>query len=217
MNIKLVQLRLNKLGYGPLTVDGTNGPKTEAAIMRFEVAKGLPPDGKQDKQFLDLLFPPVKIDSQTLGLRAMQYEFSKEGVTEATGQNDGPEVETFLRSVGLGRGYSWCMAFQYWAVNQAALDLGVANPLVKTGGVLEQWRRFGGRKIAADTVIPQRGDIVIIDHGGGQGHTYMVTEPLLNGLVNTIEGNTNTDHSRNGNGVYQLQRNIKDALGVIRI
>jgi hypothetical protein len=216
MNIKLVQLQLNRLGFGPLAVDGTNGPKTEAAIKKFETAKGLPADGKQDKAFLDLLFPPVKIDSKILAVRAMQYELSKEGVTEATGQNDGPEVETFLRAVGLGRGYSWCMAFQYWAVNQAALDLGVKNPLVKTGGVLDQWHRFTGQKFPSSGFTPTAGDIGIIDHGGGNGHTYMVTG--TNGLrVFTIEGNTNTDHSRNGNGVYQLDRKITDAVGFIRI
>ncbi|HRN93068.1 MAG TPA: hypothetical protein PLS87_11660, partial [Ferruginibacter sp.] len=33
------------------------------------------------------------------------------GVREATGKNDGQEVELFLKSVGLGKGYPWCAAF----------------------------------------------------------------------------------------------------------
>lgn len=34
--VKRIQARLNALGYGPLTVDGDDGPKTTAAVERFQ-------------------------------------------------------------------------------------------------------------------------------------------------------------------------------------
>ena len=36
---------------------------------------------------------------------------SQIGVREATGRNDGKQVELYLKSVGLGKGYAWCAAF----------------------------------------------------------------------------------------------------------
>lgn len=40
---KEVQSRLNKLGFGPLKVDGIPGPKTDAAMLKYEQFKGLAP------------------------------------------------------------------------------------------------------------------------------------------------------------------------------
>jgi hypothetical protein len=44
---------------------------------------------------------------------------SQVGVRERTGRNDGVEVEAYLRSVGLGKGYPWCAAFTNWCLLQA--------------------------------------------------------------------------------------------------
>ena len=43
--IKRIQRRLNKLGFGPLDADGIFGPATDAAVRRFQQAKGLDVDG----------------------------------------------------------------------------------------------------------------------------------------------------------------------------
>jgi peptidoglycan hydrolase-like protein with peptidoglycan-binding domain len=43
--IRDVQAALNDLGYGPLTVDGINGPKTSNAVRAFQRANGLVADG----------------------------------------------------------------------------------------------------------------------------------------------------------------------------
>lgn len=129
------------------------------------------------------------------------------GVREATGKNDGPAVETYLASVGLGKGYSWCMAFVYWCAKQAALKLGVVNPLKQTGGVLDEWQ--SGRGIHSATPIP--GSIFIMDFGGGEGHTGIVTGVFEDqGIIHTIEGNTNDNGSREGIGVFRKTRQIND-------
>lgn len=44
------------------------------------------------------------------------------GVREATGNNDGPRVEEYLRYTNLGKGYAWCAAFASWVYGQAGLS-----------------------------------------------------------------------------------------------
>jgi peptidoglycan LD-endopeptidase CwlK len=43
--LKEIQQKLNSLGYGPLTVDGIQGPKTKLALIKFQMEKGLSGDG----------------------------------------------------------------------------------------------------------------------------------------------------------------------------
>ncbi|MBR4549307.1 MAG: peptidoglycan-binding protein [Oscillospiraceae bacterium] len=43
--VQLLQLALDRAGFGPLTTDGAFGPATEAALRRFQAASGLAPDG----------------------------------------------------------------------------------------------------------------------------------------------------------------------------
>lgn len=45
------------------------------------------------------------------------------GVQEATGNNDGVQVEAYLRYVGLGKGYAWCAAFVSWCYGRAGRPL----------------------------------------------------------------------------------------------
>ena len=51
------------------------------------------------------------------------------------------------------------------------------------------------------------GQIFIIDHGGGLGHTGIL-ERIEGGFIHTIEGNSNSSGSSNGIGVFQLTRKI---------
>lgn len=44
-SIKEIQIQLNALGYGPLILDGKEGPKTTAAIKAFQIKNGLIADG----------------------------------------------------------------------------------------------------------------------------------------------------------------------------
>ncbi|MFD2556016.1 CHAP domain-containing protein [Sphingobacterium tabacisoli] len=44
------------------------------------------------------------------------------GIKEATGNNDGPRVEQYLRYTNLGPGYDWCAAFVSWVYGQAGFS-----------------------------------------------------------------------------------------------
>lgn len=130
------------------------------------------------------------------------------GVTEATGHNDGPAVESYLKSVGLGKGYAWCMAFVYWCAKQVSIKLGIANPLLQTGGVQQEWESVRGERI--ETPIP--GCVFFMHHPGGW-HTGIVTGVFEGGLLHTIEGNTNDNGSREGTSVMRKDRHVKDMVG----
>jgi peptidoglycan hydrolase-like protein with peptidoglycan-binding domain len=224
--VRAVQKQLNDKGYGPLdTTSGNFGPKTISAVKLFQSQNTdqngnlLNPDGVLGAITWAILFGPTSVPQDVvikkkLAERAVDIAVSQLGVREIGGANCGPEVEMFLRSVGLGKGFSWCMAFVYWSFDKAAKELGQTNPLVKTGGVLKGWNGATCTKILAkdskaNPSLVKAGQIFIMDHGGGFGHTGIV-KSVNGGFITTIEGNTNNNHSREGIGVFELTRKIKD-------
>ena len=123
------------------------------------------------------------------------------------GSNWGKPVQDYLKSVGLIHPASWCMAFVYWCFDQAA---GPGKPpLVKTGGVLDAWNK--ANKANKVTTGPKPGDIMIMDHGKGLGHTGIV-EKVDQNFLYTIEGNTNDTGSREGIEVDRKRRPIVNKL-----
>lgn len=129
------------------------------------------------------------------------------------GSNSGKQVEAYLNSVGLGKGYAWCMAFVYWCVLQACIRAGVKTQLKRTGGVRDQY--IYCKKIVVKE--PKAGDIFIIVYPNGTGHAGFVEKVLPNGQIQTIEGNTNDDGSREGYEVCRRVRKISTITAFIRL
>ncbi len=121
------------------------------------------------------------------------------------GSNWGHPVQDYLASVGIGFPASWCMAFMYWCFKDAALQLGMKNPLFKTGGCLVQWNKSSSFQWDEPAV----GDVFIMDHGHGLGHTGIVEKVNGDGTITTIDGNTNDNGSREGIAVERKIRKIK--------
>lgn len=148
-----------------------------------------------------------------LATATLKTALSQLGVKEIPkGSNAGPEVEIYLRSVGLGKGYAWCMAFVYWCVNLSATKTAIKNPLKKTAGVLDQYNSSPQLVVAT----PQPGDIFIMDFGKGIGHTGIV-EKVVGTNLYTIEGNTNDKGSREGYEVCRRKREIKTIKAFLRL
>lgn len=227
--VKLVQIRLNEVGCGPLVEDGDFGENTDSAVRLFQArsvdrnGEPLIIDGEVGSLTWEALFgqatvpgmDEISVESKLLKT-AIEVARSQIGVKEVPlGANRGPEVDQYLRSVDLNPGYAWCAAFIYWCFDEAAKKLEVENPLIKTAGCLEHWNqagREGIRRIAAERAIAdpsliQPGSIFIMDHGGGNGHTGIV-EAVNGGKLVTIEGNTDDDSRREGNGVFKRTRKI---------
>lgn len=222
--VKRVQKALNAKGSIPLIIDGDFGNKTKSSLKLFQNqntdqnGNPLVEDGILGPISWEVLFEThtasVIVATSALSSNALKVALTQLGVRESGGANCGPEVEHYLKSIGLGKGYPWCMAFVYWCFNEASKDMNVVNPLVKTGGVLKGWNNASGKKIfAKDTrsnpLLVKPGQIFINDHGRGYGHTGIVKE-VNGGFINTIEGNTNNSQSREGIGVFELTRKIKD-------
>lgn len=153
---------------------------------------------------------------KTLKSTAWQIASSQIGVSEIPkGSNWGDGVKKYLNSVGINFPAAWCMAFVYWCTDQAAKELGVKNPLIKTGGVMAQWNQIPKSMKHTE---PQPGDIFIMDFGVGKGHTGFVTA-VQGDRIQTIEGNSNDEGSREGFEVCRKPngRKISSCKGFIRI
>jgi hypothetical protein len=148
-----------------------------------------------------------------LQVNVLEIAFNEIGVKEdPQGSNSGPMVDEYLASVGLVPGYAWCAAFVYWCFGQASAKLNRMNPVEKTAGCMEHWRKTKGYKVIArgakeNPGLIEPGSIFIISRGGGQGHTGIV-KSVEDGYINTIEGNTNKYLSAEGGGVFELRRKI---------
>ena len=125
---------------------------------------------------------------------------SQVGVRE-TGDNTGPEIDMYLKSVGLDPGYAWCGALMGWGFLKH--NLTIPNGAAWT----PNW-------FPASKVIPheeaQKGDVggIYFQSLKRIAHIVFYEENWENGknLITTIEGNTNDTGSRNGDGVYRKYR-----------
>jgi len=94
----------------------------------------------------------------------MSFAISQLGVSEATGNNDGPEVAKYLETVGLTPGPKsyWCGAFVNWSMTQ----IGITGP--KHPARALEWRNFG-----QTLANPAYGSIGTFKRPGG-GHVGFV-------------------------------------------
>lgn len=154
----------------------------------------------------------------TLAEKTLAIATANLGVTEKPkNSNSGPEVDIYLKSVGLKPGNPWCMAFVYHSVSKAASALDIPNPLIKTGHVMSQWNGTKLRKFSAKTANAVKpGDIMIMQFEHGRGHTGIV-EKIKGSLVTCIEGNTNDDGAREGYEVARRERLLTSIHGFIQL
>lgn len=129
---------------------------------------------------------------------------SQVGIREATGKNDGEQVEKYLRSVGLSKGYPWCAAF----VNYCLTETGAKT--CKSAWV-PSWfppHRIVYRQGRELQRVPLRGDTfgIWFTKMRRLAHIGFVHTWGDGKYVTTIEGNTGPDGGRDGDGVYRKYR-----------
>jgi hypothetical protein len=219
--VKEIKHNLNRLGYGTFDENNPNyGSACAMAVTRFQTAYHLASDGEVGELTWrrlregKVISAPVVNDPRNIGLMALEIAKTQLYVRELTGKNDGTEVEMYLHEVGLSKGSPWCQAFVFWCFMKAAQRLERLNPVFCTGGVLDclNHERKEGTLIVHD---PMPGDQGIMDFGHGHGHTFIVEERHFN-RVFSIEGNTNNDGSRDGDGVYERNRTVAACKAYIR-
>lgn len=136
---------------------------------------------------------------------ALRYTHVRE-----SGNNDGKEVRMFLRSVGLGKGYSWCAAFISYCLKAVKspfpIRSAVARKFITKSSIKAQDVLYG-------KYVPQRGDLIIWQRGETPyGHIAANIETKSKNLFYDIEGNTSSGKKgsqHDGNGVFLRYRSIE--------
>jgi len=133
---------------------------------------------------------------------------SQIGVREV-GNNAGPRVEHYQRLVGIRKGDAWCMAFTYFCFDSAGVYV------VKSGWV-PSW--FPKAKLVVrqgyEIQQPLPGDVggLYYRRLGRYAHGFIIEK--WGNVVLTIEGNTNAQGARDGNGVWRRRR-LKSQIPVV--
>lgn len=147
---------------------------------------------------------------------------------EPPGSNRGRMVDAYQRAIGLdpAGANAWCMAYVFWCFAEAAKELHVQNPAIKSAQCLDVWRRasqLSAPKQLTSTqaktnwkaVKPGMIFILEINASTGAGHTGIVESvSYQSGILTTLEGNSNENGSREGLGVFRLKRRRINSINV---
>lgn len=131
------------------------------------------------------------------------------------GNNSGEMVKGFLKSVGLGTGNPWCMAFVYAIFKEFCDSKGIKSPLHPTASVMNFWNEsmkkspeccIKVKDAIADPTLVKPGQIFIKSRLGG-GHT---------GIVIKVEGDSFVSVDGNSSDQVKLNRyKIANMLGFV--
>ena len=143
---------------------------------------------------------------------------SQLGVRESK-PNGGPRIAEYQTATWLPVGaWPWCAAFVCWVIQQAIQGRTVTFPRPMTAGAwdFENWCRGvdSSVKLRKPTMSDiQRGDLLVYRFS----HIGIATGPPdAEGNVPTVEGNTNGEGTREGDGVYRKTRNLTRIRSRIR-
>lgn len=164
-------------------------------------------------------------------LTVAREELAK-GIREKT-KNQHPELEKYWRRTSYGiAGFQnrepWCAAFIAYLVYTAAWRIWTDENTIpfspcRSAGVVNwvTWAKTakGWECLPASRSV-RAGDLVCWDFNGSKAsgtHIGLATSDEENGKFNTIEGNTNGEGSREGDGVYaKTTRTRGSAIAILR-
>jgi CHAP domain len=122
------------------------------------------------------------------------------------GSNDSPRIAMYRQATaGSGVG-PWCAYFASWAARQGGEPLGDQGQGFGSVDQLYAWAQRTGRAVAnGPGVVPRPGDLIVFHE-----HVGVVESVLPDGRIQTIEGNSSNQVSRNVHGTG-------DAVGYVRM
>jgi LysM repeat protein len=131
--------------------------------------------------------------------------YSQIGIRELTGHNDGDDVEKYLKSAGLSKGYPWCASFVYWTFLNCGDTLDLKYPAWVPSYFPENKLIYVRNKLKNRN--PKYGDLIGIwfNSKNRLAHIGFYDGENRN-FYFTVEGNTNIAGSREGDGVYRKRR-----------
>ena len=157
-----------------------------------------------------------------LAQRLVELAKKEVGVEEIGRTNCGPRVNEYKSATWLppDQPWPWCAAFIDWLVMRAMADSGqkftFERPRTAGAWDLENWsmKQDGSTwtKLNPQAGDIAAGDIVIFTFS----HVGLAIGIPSKGMVETIEGNTDGNGSRDGGGVWRKQRKISQIRSRIR-
>ncbi|MEM7551142.1 MAG: CHAP domain-containing protein [Bacteroidota bacterium] len=141
----------------------------------------------------------------------LQNTYQKEvGVREATGRNDGYDVEKYLASTGFGKGYAWCAAMVNWVHQQCGFETPESAAWSPSWFPTSKVIYHRGKLTFGmpGYQIPSSGDVfgIYFRNKGRIAHVGFIHQWIKGPFVKTFEGNTNEAGSREGDGNYYKRR-----------
>ncbi|MGL5616440.1 MAG: peptidoglycan-binding protein [Sarcina sp.] len=190
--VKRLQEALIKKGYsvGPYGADGDFGQGTHDAVVKFQKANGLYPDGVVGPATWSALNgfndwnPGV---GGTIGVKKfLNVAKSQLGVREIP-----INITPYGAWYGMN-GVAWCAIFVSWCANQAGI-MGSSVPKFHWCADGVNWFKARGRYMVRGAGTPESGDVIFFYNSKEGFYHVGIVNYVSNGRVYTIEGNTSTD------------------------
>jgi peptidoglycan hydrolase-like protein with peptidoglycan-binding domain len=211
-------------------VDGDFGSATEQAVINFQKAKGIPQSGVVNQDTFNLLCEPMRnaFEGKIAGTGLRQlvvntaFNHAKQRPFELVikgESNSGPWVRAYMDG-NEGKKWFWCMGFVQAIIDQAASiqgkDFKTLMPLTFSCDTIGTFGKANGLFMRNATVrnnpaIVKAGDIFLLPQAENDWfHTGIITA-IGNDTFETVEGNTNSGGSHNGNAVLKRIRNFRQS------
>ena len=192
---QLIQAGQKALGFYNGTTRGQPGPKTKAAYKKYMAPRNIDP---------------------TFGEALALAAESQVGQREE-GNNGGASVRKYQNATWLEPGaWAWCAAFVCWSFKEALKKSPQPLQRPRTAGAwdFENWaKKEGAELIKPADVLVRRGDILVYTFS----HIGIAAMDEHEGSVETVEGNTNHNGDREGDGVFRKTRKKSLIRSIIRL
>lgn len=211
-------------------IDGDFGPATEQAVINFQKAKGLPQNGIVDYALFDVLVTPMRnaFENPISGnnLRELVVNTAKNHAQNnpyelviRNQSNTGPWVRAYMDG-NEGTSWYWCMGFAQMIIDQAAslqgknfknlMPLSYSCDTIGTTGLQKKiLTRYQTARSNPSLIKP--GDLFLLQKSTYDWYHTGIVINVHGDVIETIEGNTNSDGSSNGNAVLNKIRNFKQS------
>ena len=227
-------LNLHDFGTG---IDSDFGPATEETLKRFQLNEGLVADGIAGPNSWNALLLPMtnataispRADPPMVSYREAVIEYARQHLIEhpreVGGQNRGPWVRLYCMGND-GEPWAWCAGFVSYIIQQATNHHGVECPIkytlscdqmAKDAIEADRLNRWASKETDGvhPSVVVKPGDVFLVYKGNNDWtHTGIITS-VSTTSIQTIEGNTNDEGSREGYEVCARTRSY-DKLDFIR-
>lgn len=136
------------------------------------------------------------------------------GKKEDNGPNRSPLIDAINTRLGVDLGSPYCIGgLLVRGVERLCTIYKLVNPVVMTAGTQNFWWKAPDkyRKLKGNKAKKSDIGILVNKDDPSHGHAFMFTEDESN-VQRTIEYNTNIAGSRNGDGVYRLERSATGTI-----